>query len=74
MRHYNNCTPQYRITHLSFIHLALISFYIMQYLAMIRTEQPQHWVFEESRDINEMMFRFKDKERPQSYAQTLANR
>lgn len=46
----------------------------MQYLAMIRTEQPQHWVFEESRDINEMMFRFKDKERPQSYAQTLANR
>ena len=70
MRHYNNCTP----THLSFIHLALISFYIMQYLAMIRTEQPQHWVFEESRDINEMMFRFKDKERPQSYAQTLANR
>ena len=49
-------------------------FLIMQYLAMIRTEQPQYWVFEESRDINEMMFRFKDKERPQSYAQTLANR
>ena len=48
--------------------------FIMQYLAMIRTEQPQYWVFEESRDINEMMFRFKDKERPQSYAQTLANR
>ena len=68
MRQYN-----YK-THLSFIHLALISFYIMQYLAMIRTEQPQYWVFEESRDINEMMFRFKDKERPQSYAQTLANR
>ena len=62
------------ITHLSFTHITLISFYIMQYLAMIRTEQPHYWVFEESRDINEMMFRFKDKERPQGYATTLANR
>ena len=46
----------------------------LQYLTMLREQELQKWVFEECHDINEMMFRFKDKERPQGYATTLANR
>jgi len=41
---------------------------VFQYLAMMKTQGPQQWVFEECQDLNAMQFRFKDKERPQSYA------
>jgi len=40
---------------------------VFQYLAMLRSKGPQQWVFEECQDLNAMQFRFKDKERPQSY-------
>lgn len=34
---------------------------------MLRKLGPQQWVWEEMRDVNAMLFRFKDKERPQSF-------
>lgn len=41
---------------------------------MLQKEDLQHWVFEECRNINDVLFRFKDKEKPQGYVQSLANR
>ena len=46
----------------------------LQYLTMLREQELQKWIFEENHDINEMLFRFKDKEEPQGYAEILANR
>ena len=46
----------------------------LQYLAMLREQQLQKWIFEENHAINEMLFRFKDKAEPQEYAEILANR
>ncbi|KAK3874449.1 hypothetical protein Pcinc_020613 [Petrolisthes cinctipes] len=40
---------------------------VFQYLNLLKNEGPQQWVFEECRDLSSMTFRFKDKERPQSY-------
>ena len=40
---------------------------VFQYLALLREKGPQEWVFRECQDLNRMQFRFKDKERPQSY-------
>lgn len=34
---------------------------------MLKSLGPQQWVWEEMRDVNAMLFRFKDKERPQSF-------
>ena len=45
-----------------------------QYLTMLREQELQKWIFEENHDINEMLFRFKDKEEPQGYVEILANR
>lgn len=40
---------------------------VFQYLNLLKNEGPQQWVFDECRDLSSMTFRFKDKERPQSY-------
>jgi len=45
---------------------------VFQYLAMLREEGPQEWVFRECQQLNQMQFMFKDKERPQSYVCSLA--
>merc|ERR1719228_268393 len=45
---------------------------VFQYLKMLKSQGPQQWVFEECQDLNAMQFRFKDKERPQSYTCGLA--
>lgn len=37
---------------------------IFQYLNLLRREGPQKWIFEEYCRLNEMQFRFKDKENP----------
>jgi insulysin len=37
---------------------------IFQYLNMLREKKPQQWIFDEYRKLNEMQFRFKDKENP----------
>ena len=44
-----------------------------QYLAMVRQKGIEKWVFEEIQSMNEMLFRFKDKEKPMGYARQLAN-
>ncbi|XP_063610244.1 insulin-degrading enzyme-like isoform X2 [Penaeus indicus] len=45
---------------------------VFQYLNLLRREGSQEWVFEECKDLSAMTFRFKDKERPQSYTCALA--
>ena len=40
---------------------------VYDYLAMLRAAGPQEWVFNESRDIAAMNFRFKSKSRPIDY-------
>ncbi|XP_053953738.1 insulin-degrading enzyme isoform X2 [Anastrepha obliqua] len=39
---------------------------IFQYLAMLRKEGPKKWIFDEYVNINEIRFRFKDKEQPEN--------
>ncbi|XP_037080309.1 insulin-degrading enzyme-like [Pollicipes pollicipes] len=46
--------------------------HVFQYLALLRQEGPQQWVFDEGRRLREMSFRFKDKEKPSDYATNLA--
>lgn len=47
---------------------------VFQYLQMLRQDGIKEWIFEECRHINDMQFRFKDKERPMNYVRTLALR
>ena len=37
---------------------------IFQFLNLLKREGPQKWIFDEYRKLNEMQFRFKDKENP----------
>ncbi|XP_036326734.1 insulin-degrading enzyme-like [Rhagoletis pomonella] len=39
---------------------------IFQYLTMLRKEGPKKWIFDEYVNINEIRFRFKDKEQPEN--------
>jgi len=43
-----------------------------QYLAMVRREGPQEWIFKECGDLSAMDFRFKDKQKPRPYVQALS--
>jgi insulysin len=45
-----------------------------RYFFRIRETGVEEWVFQECKSINDMLFRFKDKERPQSYVSSLADR
>ena len=54
-------------------HVAEVADTVFQYLALLRQNGPQEWRFDECRRLREMSFRFKDKERPASYATRLAN-
>lgn len=45
---------------------------IFQYLKMLRESGPQKWTFDETKSINEMRFRFKDKESPINYVEYVA--
>lgn len=47
---------------------------VFRYIAMLRTEGPKSWVFDELKHINEIAFRFKDKERAAGYCSNLAGR
>ncbi|XP_066145097.1 insulin-degrading enzyme isoform X3 [Euwallacea fornicatus] len=46
---------------------------IFQYLNMLKKEKPQKWIHDETRDIGNIIFRFKDKESPRSYISTVVN-
>lgn len=37
---------------------------IFQFLNLLKSEGPQKWIFDEYSQLNEMQFRFKDKENP----------
>jgi len=41
---------------------------------MLRELRPQEWVFDELKGLSTVQFRFKDKERPQSYVCSLASK
>lgn len=45
---------------------------IFQYIHLLKKEGSQDWVFQELKMLDEMAFRFKDKEMPRSYVTTLA--
>lgn len=47
-----------------FDHVDEILKLIFQYLNLLKQEGPQKWIFDEYRKLNEMQFRFKDKENP----------
>ena len=47
---------------------------VFKYLAMLRNDGIKEWIFQECQHINEMLFRFKDKERPMNYVRSLAVR
>ncbi|KAI1307266.1 Insulin-degrading enzyme [Halotydeus destructor] len=50
-----------------------IVFLMFQYLNMIKKAGPQHWIFDEFRQLEAIRFRFKDKESPMSYTRGLAS-
>lgn len=47
---------------------------VFQYLNMLRELGPQKWVFDELQCLSKVQFRFKDKEKPQSYVCSLASK
>lgn len=51
----------------------LDSFGDEQYLKMIREAGAQEWIWAEMRDLNAMLFRFKEKEKPQALVTHLAS-
>lgn len=53
-------------------HINDIVTHFFQYLAMLKKEGPQEWIFEECKNIASMTFRFKDREKPQFYVYSLA--
>lgn len=52
------------VTSQGFEHVDEILKLIFQYLNLLKREGPQKWIFDEYRKLNEMQFRFKDKENP----------
>jgi secreted Zn-dependent insulinase-like peptidase len=47
---------------------------MFQYIAMLRKEGPQEWVYKECQQLSDMIFKFKDKEMPINYTSFLARR
>ena len=47
---------------------------IITYLNMLRELSPQKWIFDELKGMSNVHFRFKDKEKPQSYVCSLATK
>lgn len=45
-----------------------------KYLKMLKEKQPEKWIFEELRGMSNVQFRFKDKEKPQSFVCSLATK
>ena len=44
------------------------------YIAMLKSNAPEKWIFTETQEIAQMNFRFRNKERPINYTSTLAGR
>lgn len=52
------------LTEEGFDHVDDIIKLVFQYINMLRKNEPKKWIFEEYCNLNEMQFRFKDKENP----------
>ncbi|CAI2738399.1 unnamed protein product, partial [Dicrocoelium dendriticum] len=46
---------------------------VYQYLRLIRSEEPHEWIFLENQALNNLHFRFKDKEQPYDYVTQCAS-
>ena len=46
---------------------------VMEYIAMLREEGPQAWVYQECKEVNDMSFRFVSKQSPFGYCTSLAS-
>lgn len=55
-------------------HVDDILLMMFQYIEMLRSEGPQEWVYKECQQLSDMIFRFKDKEKPINYTSFLARR
>uniref|UniRef100_A0A6A7G139 Insulin-degrading enzyme n=1 Tax=Hirondellea gigas TaxID=1518452 RepID=A0A6A7G139_9CRUS len=53
-------------------HVDDITTAVFQYINLLSSSGPLRWVFEELRDLSATSFRFKDKERPQSYVTSVS--
>ncbi|CAF3856023.1 unnamed protein product [Rotaria sp. Silwood1] len=51
-----------------------VIYIVYQYLAMLRKEGPKEWIFNECKNLNEMHFQFREKERPAKFVSNLALR
>jgi len=49
-----------------------VSRIVFQYLNMLKSREPEKWIFEEIKKINKLSFDFKDKEQPMGYVSGLA--
>ncbi|OQR96462.1 insulin-degrading-like enzyme, metalloprotease family M16A [Achlya hypogyna] len=56
------------------LHANDIVYAIYQYLALLRAQPIEPWVFHEAKDIALMNFRFRSKEKPINYASSLATK
>lgn len=46
---------------------------IFQYISLLRFAGPQEWIHRETEDLNEIKFRFKDKQPPQTLVTSLVS-
>ncbi|CAF0913402.1 unnamed protein product [Rotaria sordida] len=51
-----------------------VIYIVYQYFAMLRKEGPKEWIFDECKNINEMQFQFREKERPDDFVSNVAGR
>lgn len=61
------------LTEEGFEHIDEIIKLIFQYLNLLREAKPQKWIFDEYSRLNEMQFRFKDKENPISFVSNVVH-
>lgn len=61
------------LTEVGFDHIDDIIKLIFQYFNLLRAEGPKKWIFDEYRKLNEMQFRFKDKENPLSLVSNIVH-
>lgn len=67
-------TTCYIYIYFSVEHVDDILLMMFQYIEMLRREGPQEWVYKECQQLSDMIFRFKDKEKPINYTSFLARR
>lgn len=49
-----------------------VLYIIYQYIAMLKQAKPQEWIFEECKNVNSMLFQFREKEKPDDFVSHIA--